>query len=309
MASHLERTGVIALLVVAGFVVIAGVVLTVVYGNSVSDIRRRRHQKRKPLEHVARSHISEESLSLLTHRFEDDEKTVHWADRQASIVFVLPAAFFLLVSVALLVVAGIVWTRVGTISHTFHNSKTGQTKDVRVTFLRYLAVVPVLLSLMVDAYIWNLWLLWRAFIRSITNLNTRVDIQPFAWAFWFWNNEKHDPQPLHRIERVEEQGTILGRILGYGTIRIITLRQESEDEETHDWHFVRRYEEVAEELRELCKEAKELMREPAPAPDDHSLELVRRLAEVAETHRELTTVLKEVAADKWGVDDSPMQDE
>lgn len=265
MLNHYTKIVVIVMVVIAVLVVIGVAFAVVIYGTRVHEIAGRRIRRRKPLRHVEHNFVSVGSLNQLTHRFEDDEDVVYWADRQHWIVYLPTVIVCALVSLLFFIVAAVLATRLGPIHITWGHKPV---HHLRTSVTAWLWLLPLLAGMLLLWFPWNLSLLWRAFIRSITNKNSRVDVQPWPWAWWLWNDEKHDPQPLHRIERVEEETTILGRVFGYGTIRVVTLLQEDQDETPHVWAFVRDYEEVAERLRELSQEAKtQVTRAATPASD------------------------------------------
>lgn len=251
--------------IVFGAVVVAGLIMAVlVILKTSSEIIERRQQK-KPLLSVENSHISAASLNNLTHAFDDDETKVWWADRRDYVVWVPFAAVMALVAVVLFVLSAYMAARLGTVSYTTHGYNNTPVRHIHLTFIGYLWVLPLLAALVSTFFLWNTYIRWRARVMSLNNKVIRVDFQPWAWAFWLWNDELHDPQPLHRIERVVTEGTILGRVFGYGTVVVATLLQESEPgrttKETHIIRYVRNYEKVASKIRELVKEAKELMGE------------------------------------------------
>ncbi|MGH7241547.1 MAG: hypothetical protein ACREGB_04585, partial [Candidatus Saccharimonadales bacterium] len=78
-------------LVVVVLVVLAIALAVIIYGTRVHELINRRKSQQKPLSRIENSFVSEESLGLLTHRFEEDEEEVYWADRQHVIVW-LPSA-------------------------------------------------------------------------------------------------------------------------------------------------------------------------------------------------------------------------
>ena len=169
---------------------IAGLALRIFYIRPVKDIIRERDDE-KPLKNdVSHLGISEKSLRRLTHSFSEDENEVYMADRPdlASIAGAITLSALVLVlfvlAICLLILWGSAW--------------------IASMILFFLGVA------LFFAYPWNQWLKWRADIRLITNQNFRHEEQPWAFAIWLWNNERHDPLPLHFILSITTRSTIWG---------------------------------------------------------------------------------------------------
>jgi hypothetical protein len=205
------------------------------------DIVREREQA-KPLGEVTNRSISGRGLQALTHSFADGEVSVFWSDRQDLAAMAMEIFLGLLA----LVVLGLA---------------------LLVAFLYTswwpLSVLLVLVCVAILVRPFNVWLKWRAEVRTVTNLNFRQDFQGPAWAMWLWNNETHDPLPLNFIISVETKSTILGRILHYGTVKLKTMQQENPDDDTMI-HFVRNPADFKEAIEQRIAEAKNLLGQYGP---------------------------------------------
>ena len=79
--------------------------------------------------------------------------------------------------------------------------------------------------------------------------------QPWPWAWWLWNDEKHDPQPYRSIISAQPDGTFWGKMLGYGTVEVKTYQMENLDEPLHRLRFVSGYKEFAQTLNDQREKA------------------------------------------------------
>jgi len=223
-----------------------------VYIRPVYKILAKRRQS-KPLQTIENSRVSIHALSTLTHRFIDGEDTVYWADRRHQIVFwQTGGAAFLLGAVALVLGIGLMLHPLGYHYHTY----TGNHRVAHHVSLWWLWIPCLVLTAICGFWVWVMWLDWRAVYRVITNQHLIIIYQPWAWAFWLWQNESYDPQPLTTILAVAPHADVGGRILGYGSVLVKTPSMEAEDKGL-EIHYAPDFEEFAERLEQLRVEVKE----------------------------------------------------
>lgn len=222
------------------------------YIRPVNKIIAKRNQS-KPLEKVENCRISPHALRSLTHRFIEGEDTVYWADRRHPIVFWQTGGAAILLGGVLLVVG--IWALAHPLGYHYHSYANGH-RVVRYVSFWWLWILCLPMAAASGLWAWFQWLDWRAVYRVITNQHLIVVYQPWAWAFWLWQNESYDPQPLTSILAVAPHAVVGGRILDYGSVLVKTPSMESEDKSL-EIHYAPDFEQFAERLEKLRVEAKE----------------------------------------------------
>ena len=260
------------------------------------------HTREKPLELVENSGVSSKTLSALSRNFDEEETEIHWADRQAIWAWLFNAAISILIALLLLAVAIYLQQHLGTVSFKTHNYDNKPEHTVRLNFTTYLWILPLVIGMLFLIRPVNSYIRWRLFIRLMTNTKLRVNLEPPSWAFWLWNDLESDPQPLGNILRVEIKGTILGRLLGYGTLRPVTLMQEDDnDQQQHsNWQFVRNYRKVAAEISSRSSAIRAEAKEAAQ-------DMNESLARIAENTGETLAEIREIK--RWSMKVGPADEQ
>jgi hypothetical protein len=234
------------------FLIVLALVVWTAYIRSAYKILAKRRQA-KPLNEVQNCRISAPALKSLTHRFIEGEDTVYWADRQHPVVFWQSGGAAMVLAAVLLVIG--VWAALNPIGYHYHTYVDGRHVRHYVS-LWWLWILCLPMAVISGIWAWIQWLDWRAIYRVITNQHLIIVYQPWAWAFWLWQNESYDPQPLTSILAVAPHAVVGGRILDYGSVLVKTPSMESEDKSL-EIHYAPDFEQFAERLEQLRVKAKE----------------------------------------------------
>jgi hypothetical protein len=188
--------------------------------------------------------ISPRSLQRLHHELADDENQVLWADRRhwftAWRVIAFGAAAALFGGLTLILA---IWP-------------IGFTINQQRWTVGYQWTLPLVLCLASSAAAWTGWLRWSAEYRILTNKRLLLITQPWEWAVWLWKIEEIDPLPIEAVLTVEVSRTYWGNLYGYGSLKVKSLLQDSEDIEFHEITYTRRSREFKDAIDRAVSENK-----------------------------------------------------
>jgi hypothetical protein len=226
----------VVILMILALAVIGALGLSFFYIRPLKDILRERAEEKPLIGDLDEVEISEHSIRRLTHSFANGENELFWGDRLdlASMggAIAMAAVALLLLGLGFFVLAE--WNFLWMVSLVFF--------------------VPGFLILF--PFVWNEWLKWRGEYLLISVTNFRHDKQFWAPAIWLWNNERHDPLPLHVIISIEIRSTIWGRICRYATVEFKYIQQQGDDEATREVKFVRNTSHFRAVIEERIAQAK-----------------------------------------------------
>lgn len=226
----------IVILMLLALAVFVSLGLIFFYIRPLKDILRERAEEKSLIGDLDGVDVSERSIRRLTHSFANGENELFWGDRldlaSMSGAIAMAVVALLLFGLGFLVLAE--WNFLWIVSLVFF--------------------VPGFIILF--PFVWNKWLKWRGEYLLISVVNFRHDKQFWAPAIWLWNNERHDPLPLHVIISIEIRSTILGRVCRYATVEFKYIQQQGDDEATREIKFVRDTSRFRDVIEERIAEAK-----------------------------------------------------
>ncbi|MBA3757312.1 hypothetical protein H0X09_00370 [Candidatus Saccharibacteria bacterium] len=187
--------------------------------------------------------ISTRRFGLVRHKFARGEDKVLRIRRQHWVVLI-PVVLLLLPVVACFVVAGIYQSVHFTIP-------AYNTVPARPVTLNYIWVAPLVVGLFLLFAAWYAWLGWWCHYRIITNKSLILLTLPPALVIW--KDEDFFPLPHEEAKSVEDKSSLVGRILGFGNVRVGTNMQGQEDEKVNDIRLIPGHTDFGQVLRD-CRD-------------------------------------------------------